>query len=373
MKRPLCLLMAAMLIFALAGCKKTVKSGQDANADKIGLITGCGVEDQEELWAAKSLSEKYDGTLVLATYTDAASLIGAAQALASDPSVKAIIIVKAGDGTVSAIERARQLNPQLLIICGAPSEDVAAVAGRADIVMLADEIGMGAAIPKKAAEMGATTLIHYSYSSLLANSAVAACRELMIDTCEQCGISYYDVTAPDPTGGTGAQGAKQFILDDVPRQVAQYGADTAFICSSDILQEQLISAVLENGAIFPQQFNPSPFCGYPGALNIDVSSHEGDVSYMLENIKTKLTERSQQGRMSTWGVALNKLIAQSGVEYALRYIQGVTDGGVDEDALVSLISKFAGGEDKCAVSKYTLKDMTLPNCFVLLCEYYDFS
>lgn len=370
--------MAALLVFALAGCKKAVKSDGGVQSDKIGIITGCGTEDQEELCAAKSINEKYAGETALATYTDATSLLLAAQTFAGDPSIKALIIVKAGDGTLMAIDKAKQLNPELLIICGAPSEDVAAIAGKADIVMLFDKLKMGAAIPEKAAGMGAATLIHYSCASLLADKTVAAYRELMIAACEQCGVTYLDVTAPDPTGGTGIDGAKQFIMDDVARQVAQYGKDTAFFSSDDALQEPLISAVLEQGAIFPQQSNPSPFCGYPAALDIDVSSHEGDVSYMLDNIKAKLTERAQQGRMSTWGASVNKLMLQSGVEYALRYIQGVTgdasDGGeVDESALLSLIHKFAGGEDKCAVSKYTMGDMTLPNCYAVLLEYYDFQ
>lgn len=378
MKKLFCLLMAALLVFALAGCKKAVKSDGGVQSDKIGIITGCGTEDQEELCAAKSINEKYAGETALATYTDATSLLLAAQTFAGDPSIKALIIVKAGDGTLMAIDKAKQLNPELLIICGAPSEDVAAIAGKADIVMLFDKLKMGAAIPEKAAGMGAATLIHYSCASLLADKTVAAYRELMIAACEQCGVTYLDVTAPDPTGGTGIDGAKQFIMDDVARQVAQYGKDTAFFSSDDALQEPLISAVLEQGAIFPQQSNPSPFCGYPAALDIDVSSHEGDVSYMLDNIKAKLTERAQQGRMSTWGASVNKLMLQSGVEYALRYIQGVTgdasDGGeVDESALLSLIHKFAGGEDKCAVSKYTLGDMTLPNCYAVLLEYYDFQ
>lgn len=379
MKKLLCLLIAISLaVLGLAGCKNTPKANAQADYDTIGVITGCGEEDKEELSAAKGLSEKYSGTVALATYTDAASLSIAAESFAKEPAVKALIIVKAGAGTLIAIDRAKQLNPDLLIICCAPSEDLAAIAGRADIVMLADEIGMGARIPEKAAKMGATTLIHYSYADLLSNSTVAACRELMIKTCGQNGINYLDVTVPDPTGSTGVDGAKQFIVDDVARQVAQYGVDTAFVSSVGVLQDALISAVIQNGAIFPQQFEPSPFCGYPAALNIDFSGHEGDVSYMLDAIKAKLVEHSQQGRMSTWGVALNKLMTQSAVEYALRYIEGAASepeagSGVDESALISLFYKFAGGEDKCVVSKYTSGDMTLPNCFVLLCEYYDFQ
>ncbi|HCX78922.1 MAG TPA: hypothetical protein DG577_05900, partial [Firmicutes bacterium] len=50
----------------------------------------------------------------------------------------------------------------------------------------------------------------------------------------------------------GVSGAQQFILEDVPRQIEQYGKDTAFFSTNCSMQEPLIRSVLEGGAIYPQ-------------------------------------------------------------------------------------------------------------------------
>jgi hypothetical protein len=155
----------------------------------------------------------------------------------------------------------------------------------------------------------------------------------------------YEVNAPDPTGDAGVSGAQQFILEDVPRQIAQYGKDTAFFSTNCAMQEPLIRSILEQGAIFPQQCCPSPYHGYPAALNIDVSGHEGDVQYMLDSIQTALKEHGQEGRMSTWGTPVNMLMIEAGVEYAMDFLEGETDGRVDEAVLSPSSIKSGKGSE----------------------------
>ena len=83
-------------------------------------------------------------------------------------------------------------------------------------------------------------------------------------------MKFVDATAPDPTGDAGVPGAQQFILEDVPRKIAEYGKDTNFFSTNCAMQEPLIKASLEGGAIYAQQCCPSPYHGYPGALGIEI-------------------------------------------------------------------------------------------------------
>ncbi|MGI6366385.1 MAG: DUF3798 domain-containing protein, partial [Bacillota bacterium] len=251
------------------------------------------------------------------------------------------------------------------------AEDPATIASKADIVLLVDELTMGETIPTKAAEMGAKTFIHYSFARHLSYATIAARRDLMKQTAAELGINFVEVNAPDPTGDAGVSGAQQFILEDVPRQIAQYGKDTAFFSTNCAMQEPLIRSILEQGAIFPQQCCPSPYHGYPAALNIDVSGHEGDVQYMLDSIQTALKEHGQEGRMSTWGTPVNMLMIEAGVEYAMDFLEGETDGRVDEEALVSIIQGLAGSDTR--ISKYEADGVSLDNFFLILCDFYDFA
>ena len=390
MKKFLSLALAAVMLFSVAGCrststdepttddKTTVEDTATTDDYKIGIITGTVSQGEEEFQAAQKMVETYGDKIVTTTYPDNFSsetetTIANVVALASDPAVKAIVFVQAVPGACAAIDKVRETRPDMLFICGVAAEDPATIASKSDIVMLVDEISMGTTIPTKAKEMGATTLIHYSFARHLSYATIAARRELMIKTCDELGIQFVDVTAPDPTGDAGVAGAQQFILEDVPREIETYGKDTAFFSTNCSMQEPLIRSILELGAIFPQQCCPSPYHAYPAALNIDVAGHEGDVQYMLDSIQAVLKEHGQEARMSTWPVPINMLMVEAGTRYAIEFCEGRTNGRVDEDVLFGLFNEIAGGEGACTVSKYDDNGTTIENFYMLLCDYYDFS
>ncbi len=378
-KRIICLCMAFIMVFTLAGCRSKTTGGPSGDKDyKIGIITGTVSQGEEEYQAAQNMLAKYGDLIVTATYPDNFSsetetTIANVVSLASDPDVKAIVFVQAVPGASAAIDKVRETRPDMLFIAGVAAEDPATISSKADIVMLVDEISMGKSIPQKAADMGAKTLIHYSFARHLSYATIAARRELMIDECENLGIKFVDVTAPDPTGDAGLSGAQQFILEDVPRQITEYGKDTAFFSTNCGMQEPLIRSVWELGAIYPQQCCPSPYHGYPAAFNIDVTDHAGDVQYMLDSIAEKLKEKGQEKRMSTWGVPINMLMVEAGVDYSIEFLEGRTDGRLDEPVLSKIINRIAGGKDSAKLSKYKENDVELNNFYMILCDYYDFS
>ena len=155
----------------------------------------------------------------------------------------------------------------------------------------------------------------------------------MIAACKTLGIEYVDVTAPDPTGDAGVYRRQQFILEDVPRQVAQYGKDTAFFSTNCSMQEPLIVSVLEQGAIYPQQCCPSPYHGYPRSPGHRCDRHEGDVAFMLSSIKEKLDEKGMAGRFSTWTTPVTMAMVEAGVRYAIEFCEGRTNGTFDLEVL----------------------------------------
>lgn len=391
-KRLLSLLLAIVMVFTLVACRSTdtpastpaetpateTPVAEEAGDYKIGIITGTVSQGEEEYQAAQNMVAEYGDMIVTATYPDnfqaeTETTIANVVALASDPDVKAIVFVQAVPGASAAIDKVRETRPDMLFIAGVAAEDPATIASKADIVMLVDEISMGKSIPQKAAEMGAKTFIHYSFARHLSYATIAARRELMIKECDKLGVKFVDVTAPDPTGDAGVSGAQQFILEDVPRQIEQYGQNTAFFSTNCSMQEPLIRSIMEQGAIYPQQCCPSPYHGYPAALNIDVSGHEGDVQFMLDSIEEKLVEAGQEDKMSTWGVPVNMLMVEAGVEYAIEYIEGNTDGTLDEKVLSSIVNDLAGGEGKAQLTKYNENGVQLDNFYMILCDFYDFG
>ena len=374
-KRFLSLTLAAAMVMSLAGCrsaepaattaapaseattaapadgekKEGVSEAETASAEdfKIGIITGTASQGDEEITQANKMKEKYGDMVVTSTYpdnftTETETLISNAVAMASDPAVKAIVWCQAVPGTAAAIDKVRETRPDMIFIAGTPGEDPGVINPKADIVLQVDEPGCGVVIPPQAKAQGAKTLIHYSFPRHMSYALIVARHENMKKYCAENGIELVDVTAPDPTGDSGITGAQQFILEDVPRQIEKYGKDTVFFTTNCGMQEPLIRSVFENGAIYSLQCCPSPFHAFPAALNIDMSGHEADVTYMMEQLQATVDEYGMNGRVSTWGVPCNMLFVNAGVEYAKKVLEGETNGEVlDEEVLKATIQECA--------------------------------
>lgn len=378
MKRIFSLLLIISMVLMTAGCRgNTATSGESSNY-KIGIITGTVSQGEEEYQAAQQMLTEYGkDKIVTATYpdnfsTETEQTIAQVVSLASDKDVKAIVFVQAVPGTAAAIDKVRETRPDMLFICGVIAEDPATIASKADISLLVDEISMGTSVVEQAVKQGAKTFVHISFARHLSYATIAARRELFVSTCEKLGIEYVEATAPDPTGDAGVSGAQQWIIENIPEYVKQYGKDTAFFSTNCAMQEPLIRTIAEENAIFPQQCCPSPYHGYPAAMGIDVTGHEGDVDYMLNSITTKVASYDNAGRMSTWSVPVNMLMVESGVKYAIEFCEGRTNGTVDEEVLFKIFNDVAGGQE-VKVSNYVDETKgTLENFYLLLCPFYDF-
>lgn len=378
MKRIFSLLLIVSMVLMTTGCRgNTATSGESSNY-KIGIITGTVSQGEEEYQAAQQMLLEYGkDKIVTATYpdnfsTETEQTIAQVVSLASDKDVKAIVFVQAVPGAAAAIDKVRETRPDMLFICGVIAEDPATIASKADISLLVDEISMGTSVVEQAVKQGAKTFVHISFARHLSYATIAARRELFVSTCEKLGIEYVEATAPDPTGDAGVSGAQQWIIENIPEYVKQYGKDTAFFSTNCAMQEPLIRTIAEENAIFPQQCCPSPYHGYPAAMGIDVTGHEGDVDYMLNSITTKVASYDNAGRMSTWSVPVNMLMVESGVKYAIEFCEGRTNGTVDEEVLFKIFNDVAGGQE-VKVSNYVDETKgTLENFYLLLCPFYDF-
>lgn len=377
MKKLLSLLLAmALILGSFAACGKTVEE-ESAFDYKIGIITGTVSQGEEEYQAAQNAKAKYGDRIVTATYpdnfsTETEATIAQVVGLASDPEVKAIVFVQAVPGAAAAIDKVRETRPEMLFICGVIAEDPATIASKADIVLLVDEISMGRTVIEQAKKQGAETFVHISFARHLSYATIAARRELFISTCEELGIKYVEATAPDPTGDAGMSGAQQWIIENVPLLVAEYGVNTAFFSTNCGMQEPLIRTVAEQKAIDPQQCCPSPYHGYPAAFGIDVAGHEGDVAWMLEAIKAKVAEYGNSGRMSTWAIPVNMLMIEAGVDYAIEFCEGRTEGNLDEAVLTGIMKKIGGDTMELSYFHDEASGKDLTNFFMILCPFYDF-
>jgi len=396
-KRLISLALAAALALTMVGCRgndepaastpaasapaasEPSSSGDTVEPYKIGIITGTAAQNDEAITQANKMKEKYPGVVVTATYpdnfaTETETLISVFTSMASDPEVKAIVVCQSVPGTSAAIDKVRETRPDILFIAGGTSEDPNVIEAKADIVLGTDTPGIGLTYPVQAKELGAKTIVHYSFPRHMSSPMLVQRRENMKAVCEELGILFVDETAPDPTGDSGVTGAQQFIIEDVPRKIAEYGPDTAFYATNCSMQEPLIRGVIEGKAIYPLQCCPSPFHAIPSAMNLDMTGHEADVDYLAEQVSAYLEPLGMNGRISTWAMPQGMVYIAGGVDYCIEYLEGRTNGRQDYAALEQCMQNIAmeNWGATLTVGKYTVDGVEHENHVVTTASYITF-
>ncbi len=372
MKKTLLVVLATILLVTSLSGFAPVKEDQFV----IGILTGTVSQGEEEFRAAEKMAAKYPGQIITATYPDNFSsevetTIARTMELASN-GADLIVFVQAVPGAAAAIEKVHEIYPDLPFIAGVPGDDPDVISDKADVVIMTAEIAMGRKMAEQAHKMGAKTFVHYSFPRHMSYATIVARHEILKATCEELGMTFVDATAPDPLGDAGVTGAQQFILEDLPRQVDQYGKDTAFFNTNCGMQAAMIQAVLATGAYYPQQCCPSPYHGYPEALGISIpEDKQGDISYILEQIKAKVAEKDMSGHFSTWPVPVNMMMVEGGVEYGFDYLNGEVDNFVDFDHWKKLFEEISGGYE-IMIEPLELNGVVYDNYMQILSDYITF-
>ena len=382
MKKLISMLLVLVMALGLVACSSSTSNEGDKTDDtakvdyKIGIITGTVSQGEEEYQMAQDLKKEYGDMVVTATYpdnfsTETEQTIATVTNMAADPDVKAIIFVQAVPGATAAIQKVKETRDDILFISGVCAEDPGVIAAASDICLLVDEIAMGTTIIDQAQKQGAKTFVHISFERHLGYATIAARQQGFKDRCAELGIEYVEATAPDPTGDAGVTGAQAWITENIKTYVDKYGADTAFFSTNCSLQVPLIQEVAKYKAILPQQCCPSPYHAYPSAFNIETKGHEGDVEYMLGEIKKAVADAGNSGRMSTWEIPINMMMIEAGFNYAVKWIEGDITERCDEEALLAEMKAISG--EATTISHYSDEATgELDNFFLILCPFYDF-
>ena len=363
-------LFGLVLVLALVLSMCVFASAEEDNW-KIAIMTGTTTQGEEEFRAAENAKALYGDHIITDTYPDAfmaemETTVSKLVAFAADPDVKAIVMCQAVPGAKAAFDKIREMGrDDILLIAGTPQEDPATISAASNIVMYADEIQQGNTIMEKCDEWGIDVLIHYSFPRHMAMELIVGRHELLKQNADALGIEMVDVVAPDPTAEAGPTASKQFILEDVPQQLAKYeGKKVAFFTTNCGMQEALQQALLdEPNGYYPQPCCPSPYHAFPIVLGLELELG-GDDADALHQIALKLQEHDAVGRYSTWPSPVAMSIIAIGVEYAKAYIEGTITSTNDSEALNALFQEKLPG---ASVAKYTdANGTTYDNYYTIL-------
>jgi hypothetical protein len=356
------LLFVALAMALIAGCSR--QSGDHtaapaataadpppaaSGAFKIGIMTGTVSQGEEDYRAGQQIAARYPGRVKTVTFpdnfsTEVETVVSQLVGLSDDPAVKVVIAGQAINGSVAAARRIREQRPDILIGFMYPHEDPDVAQTVCDIATQPDELARGVSIIESAQKMGAKHFIHYSFPRHMSMVLLARRRDIMIAECAKRGIQFHFVTAPDPTGESGLPGAQQFILEDVPRELAKYGPRTAFFSTNDGMQEPLIKAIwVAKQGYFVEQSTPAPTAGFPAALGLNIPPDKaGDMAWISAENKRLIAAHGMSGHFGTWSQSIDMVSTRSIAELLIDVVAKHID--VRDSATVRrYIEKEAGG------------------------------
>ena len=385
MKKERSIFLTILAIFMFSLCNANAlpsESSESPFPGKIAIITNAADQNDEEVLAAIQIIKKYGAEKILHYEWPANFMEGQVQMgdimleIAANKDIKAVLINQAVFNTNRSIDKLRGIRKDIYVVCCEPSENVLDAAARADLILIQNHMNTGPAIAMQVKKQGAQTLVHYSFPRHMSNTALASRRDQMREVCKELGINFVDAMAPDPTSNVGLSGARQFIYEDVPKKIAEYGKDTAFFSTNCGMQEPLIKAVFDNRGIFPQPCCPSPNHGFPEALGIKSRSSNGlkDISYVISETKRIIEEHGLTGRFSTWPVPVSMVFTNTAVEYIIKWLNSeVPDETIDKAQLLKAsedyVKSVTGTTGSVDLTQYYENNINYPNVYMLSLDY----
>jgi hypothetical protein len=345
----LAVLLVATAAFA-SGTRQSTSRGSAAY--HIGVVTGTVSQSEDDLRGAEELIRRYgrvsDGGIIQAiTYPDnfmdqQEVVISQIVNLADDPLMKAIIVNQAIPGTTEAFRRVKERRSDILLFAGEAHEDPLVIQSAATLAVSADFISRGYTIPWAAKQLGADTFVHISFPRHMSYESLGLRRQIFEEACKDLGIKFVFVTAPDPTSDVGVAGAQQYILEQTPQWIQQYGKNSVFFCTNDAHTEPLLKQLLTYGGMFVEADLPSPLMGYPGALGIDLSAEAGNFPAILKKVEDAVVAKGGSGKFGTWAFSYGFTVTAGLGEYAKRIIDGTASLERSAD-LYTALGEFTQG------------------------------
>lgn len=300
------------------------KEGEETDSDesyKIGIVTPTVTVSEDEFRGAQEMVQKYPDLVVHKTIpenfsTDKEGCISVITSLADDPEMKYIIFDCGMEGIIPAFQTIREKRPDIVTMVTS-NDDPKLLNEYVDISITTDWNRRGETIATKAHEMGAKTVIHYSFPTHMASESKVIRRDRMKETCEKLGMEFVEITTPDPQTGNGRAPMLQFLREDIPRQIEKYGPDTNIFGTNCPMYDVILDEAFKLKFIVAEQCCPTPTQSYPTILNLEITEEDlGNYDKINEMITEKSTEAGMTGRLSGWAMPSSVYIPKFKVELA---------------------------------------------------------
>lgn len=364
-KRILAALMAAVLLFAMAGCKNNASKGEEVvlPQKKVAILVAPEAQFPEDYRAAKELAAEYPDTIIIEEYEDSRILKGGdpgiitlSKQLAANPEVGAIVYARATQYTRNAIYKAKEINPDIVTVCIEPEDDIEEISDLASLVLCVDWAKAAEDIVAQAKAQGAKYFLAFFVSrTMTSNKLIRDAVNSLKTACEVQGIKFISDSSAD-TNSVQIAGAQKYIGEAIARHYMNNdieGKDVALFSTDSAVQSTLVEQANKQGLIYICPSFPTAYNGIGEALEIAAPEKVADVDGYIKNAKDAVKgDTSGTARLSIYKTPLAAILLRGAIHSAFDLLNGTITAENMAEKVASRLT-VAAGSDEFTVAAYT--------------------
>ena len=356
-KRIIAALMAAVLLFAMAGCKAKSGKGEEVvlPQKKVAILVAPEAQFPEDYRAAKELAAEYPNTIVVEEYEDSRILKGGdpgiitlSKQLASSEEIGAIIYARATQFTRNAIYKAKEINPDIITVCIEPEDDIEEIAELSSLVLCVDWTKAAEDIVAQAKAQGAKHFLAFFVSrTMTSNVLIRDTVNALKTACEAQGINFISDSSAD-TNSVQIAGAQKYIGEAIARHYMNKdieGKDVAVFSTDSAVQSALVEQANKKGLIYVCPSFPTAYNGVGEVLEIAAPEKVADVESYIKNAKDAVkADTSGTARLSIYKAPLAAILLRGAVHSVFDLLNGTITAENMAEKVTSRLSVAAGGD-----------------------------
>lgn len=361
MKRFFALVLVATVLFALVGCgtsnnaesKKDSQSTAEDNpvedalnrGSKIGILCSPLSWGEENYRTVERYIEEYgEDRFILSTIPDDADTqtqITLAQNMAMDPECTVIIFNEAVAGGISAMNAARTVNPDIVIIAINLNEEPIEVASAADLACGKSLDAFATAVAQAAADKGLEVISYMVPADTMGSTNNVTRIETMTAVGKELGVEVVVTVLPNQEDSNARSALEQAAKEDVYNKTNEYGDKVGFFCASSFAYVPTMTGILEcEKGYLISVADPGPFtpvyCDVFGI--VAPAEHQLDLEWTNKAIADKCIKNGVVGRFGNWKFSFLSGFMSASIEFAMAYQAGEVERD-DTAAWMALFEK----------------------------------
>lgn len=357
-------LMAAVMLFSMAGCKNNKAKGDEIviPQKKVAILVAPEAQFPEDYRAAKELAEEYPDTIIIKEYDDSRILKGGdpgiitfSKELAANPEIGAIVYARATQYTRNAIYKAKEINPDIVTVCIEPEDNIEELSDLSSLVLCVDWAKAAEDIVTQAKAQGAKYFLSFFVSrTMTSNKLVRDAVNALKTACEAQGIKFISDSSAD-TNSVQIAGAQKYIGEAIARHFMNNdmeGKDIALFSTDSAVQSTLFEQANKNGLIYICPSFPTAYNGIGESLEIAAPEKVADVETYIKNAKDAVkADTSGTAKLSMYKTPLAAILLRAAIHSAFDILNGTTTAENMAEKVTSRLN-VAANNDSFSVAVY---------------------